>query len=70
LNELQRVFVSEATRQNLILDLKDLKLVDQDVVSFLADCEAGGATLRNCPDYIREWIGAERLSNESTLSEG
>ena len=59
-NELRQVFVSEAATQDLVLDLKDLKLVDQNVVSFLADCEARGATLRNCPTYVREWIRAER----------
>jgi len=32
-NELRQVFVSEAATQDLILDLKDLKLVDQNVVS-------------------------------------
>lgn len=69
-NELRQVFVLEEARQDLILDLKDLKLVDQDAVNFLADCETGGATLRNCPAYIREWIDAERQSNESTLTEG
>jgi hypothetical protein len=41
------------------LDLKDLTLVDQDVVSFLRSCEAGGIQLRNCPAYIREWINQE-----------
>ena len=59
-NDLRQVFVSEAATHDLILDLKDLKLVDQDVVSFLANCEASGATLRNCPAYVREWIRAER----------
>jgi len=59
-NELQRVVMMEAARQDLILDLKDLKLVDQDVVNFLADCETSGASLRNCPAYIRNWIGTEQ----------
>jgi hypothetical protein len=66
-NELRQVFVSEAATHDLILDLKDLKLVDQDVVSFLANCEASGATLRNCPAYVREWIRAERTEQRVGL---
>jgi len=42
------------------LDLKDLTLVDQDVVSFLARCEADSIQLKNCPAYIRGWITGER----------
>jgi hypothetical protein len=44
----------------IVLDLKDLTLVDQDVVSFLARCEADSIKLKNCPAYIREWITGER----------
>jgi len=65
LNELQKVFAPAAEQQNLVLDLKDLRLVDQDAVRFLADWEIGGASLRNCPAYIREWIGAVQTVRES-----
>ena len=58
--ELQKVFASEAGHQRMVLDLKDVKLVDQDAVTFLADREAGGTELRNCPAYIREWIAREK----------
>ncbi|MGA3211794.1 MAG: hypothetical protein ABSD20_10860 [Terriglobales bacterium] len=59
LNELRKVLASEATDQNLVLDLKDLRLVDQDAVTLLAEHEASGAGLRNCPFYIRNWIDTE-----------
>ena len=65
LNELRRVFASEAAGHSLILDLKDLRLVDHAVVSFLAYCEASGASMRSCPAYIREWISAEQEATES-----
>ncbi|MGB6249425.1 MAG: hypothetical protein WBF54_09935, partial [Terriglobales bacterium] len=65
LNELRRVFASETASHNLILDLKDLRLVDDAVVAFLADFEASGVSMRNCPAYIREWIGAEQAATES-----
>jgi hypothetical protein len=43
-----------------VLDLQEVKLVDQDAVRFLAKSEAEGASLRNCSAFIREWILQER----------
>lgn len=60
-NEVKKVFAVESATRNLILDLTDLRLVDQEAVRFLADCEAGGASLQNCPAYIREWITAGKV---------
>jgi len=57
--ELERLFSAEAGL--IVLDLKDLTLVDQDVVSFLRRCEADSLKLRNCPAYIRKWITGERV---------
>jgi hypothetical protein len=45
---------------DIVLDLRDVRLVDRDAVRFLAQHEAGGTTLRNCSAYIREWISQER----------
>ena len=42
------------------IDLKDVGLVDRDVVTLLAFTEARDVELRNCPPYIREWIERER----------
>ncbi len=42
-----------------MLDLKDLVLVDRDVVRFLRTCETDGIVLRNCPPYIRAWIARD-----------
>jgi anti-anti-sigma regulatory factor len=58
--ELQALVSSEATSRNIILDLKDLTIVDRDAVSFLQGREADGVELKNCPIYIREWIRRER----------
>jgi hypothetical protein len=60
LGELEKLISAEADGRRIILDLKDLKLVDQDAVSFLRRCEADNITLKNCPAYIREWITGER----------
>ena len=45
---------------DIVLDLRDVRLVDRDAVRFLALQEAKGITLRNCSAYIREWISQER----------
>ena len=57
--ELQKLLKSEDGFHSLVLDLKEVKLVDRDVVNFLADCEAKRISLANCPPYIREWIERE-----------
>ena len=58
--ELQRLFEGVADSHRMVLDLKEVKLVDRETVKFLARCEADGTTLENCPAYIREWIVRER----------
>ncbi len=60
LAELKTLMTSEADGRRIVLDLKDLTLVDQGAVSFLNRCEADNITLKNCPAYIREWITRER----------
>jgi anti-anti-sigma regulatory factor len=54
--ELETLASAEASGRRIVLDLKDLTLVDQDAVNFLKRCEADGIQLNNCPAYIREWI--------------
>ena len=58
--ELETLISAETSGRRLVLDLKDLTLVDQDVVGFLRRCEADSIQLKNCPAYIREWIRGER----------
>jgi len=58
--ELETLMTSEADGRRIVLDLRDLTLVDQNAVSFLNRCEADNITLKNCPAYIREWITRER----------
>ena len=59
LGELEKLISAETDGRRIILDLKDLKLVDQDAVNFLRCCEADSIQLKNCPPYIREWITGE-----------
>ena len=60
IGEFKALLDTKATERRIVLDLEDLTLVDQEVVSFLIRCEANGIELRNCPEYIREWIHGER----------
>jgi anti-anti-sigma regulatory factor len=60
LADLREVFTAEAGSQNFILDMGEVRLVDQDSIAFLSHFETRGAELRNCPAYIREWIQRER----------
>jgi hypothetical protein len=39
-----------------VLDLKELTLVDVEVVGFLRASEAEGVEILHCPHYIREWM--------------
>jgi anti-anti-sigma regulatory factor len=63
LAELKRLIGSEASGHNLVLDMKDVILVDQSAIQFLARCDADSVTLENCPAYIRDWIAAEKCRN-------
>jgi anti-anti-sigma regulatory factor len=63
LEELQRVCSLETADRLLVLDLKDVTLVDRDAVKYLARCQANGVQLENCPAYIREWIKRESGQN-------
>jgi anti-anti-sigma regulatory factor len=60
IGELETLISAEASGRRIVLDLKDLTLVDQDAVSFLRRCEADSIQLKNCPAYIREWIMGEQ----------
>ena len=60
--ELEKLFSAEAGSRPIVLDLRDLTLVDEDAVSFLRLCEADSVQLRNCPAYIRKWITGDGRS--------
>jgi hypothetical protein len=56
----------EQVRGRIVLDLKEVTLVDREAVRFLAACETKGPVLKNCPAFVREWILRER-SNEASM---
>jgi len=57
--ELETLLRSEGKRR-IVLDLRNLTLVNQDAVNFLDRCEVDSITLKNCPGYVREWITRQR----------
>ena len=59
LGELSTALDAEPRGRAVVLDLKDVVLVDRDAVRFLRARERDGITLRNCPPYIRAWITRE-----------
>jgi len=60
IGELETLINSETSGRRIVLDLKDLTLVNENAISFLGRCEANSITLKNCPSYVREWINAQR----------
>ena len=61
--ELEALIGAEPNGSVIVLDLKDLTLVNQDGVIFLERCETNSITFENCPPYIREWINRQRLGS-------
>jgi hypothetical protein len=57
--ELSAVLAGEPAGRRVVLDLKDVVLVDRETVRFLRARERDGIALHNCPPYIREWIARE-----------
>ena len=60
--ELQRLMAAEE-QKNLVLDLKEVKLIDREALRFLAHCKENGIKVENCPAYIREWILKEETQS-------
>jgi len=58
--ELRRLFELQTDYRSIVLDLKDVRWVDRDVIGFLVRCEADGVKLENCHAYIREWMERDK----------
>jgi hypothetical protein len=54
--------IASETDRGIVLDLKEITLVDRAAVRFLAGVEAAGTEIVNCPEYMRTWIAAENDS--------
>jgi predicted metal-binding protein len=57
--ELTKLFESQTDLRKIVLDLKDVGVIDREVMLFFTLCEADGMRLENCPAYVREWMERE-----------
>jgi hypothetical protein len=64
IEQFRQLLVVEIPGQVLTLNLRFVTLVNQEAVTFLADCEAKGIKLESCPLYIRDWIDQQKRRNE------
>ena len=58
--ELKRLFELQTDYRDIVVDLKDVTLVDREVMRFFLRCEADGVKLENCTPYLREWMDREK----------
>jgi hypothetical protein len=59
IEELTRLLQAQAAQT--VIDLRDVTLVDLEVVRFFVACEARGVQIENRPAYIHQWMIQERL---------
>jgi anti-anti-sigma regulatory factor len=60
LSVLKALIESDETDRRIVLDLRELTLVDHEAVGFLRECDSDGIELKNCPPYVCEWISRQR----------
>jgi hypothetical protein len=60
IEQCQQLLSAEAPGQAVTFDLRDVTLVNQDVVTFLAHCEHTGIRLERCPLHVRNWLDQEK----------
>ena len=63
--ELRQLLALEKAGQQLVWDLRDVTLVSQDAVEFLAGCEADSIKLENCPAVYPRVDRAGKRSNHT-----
>ena len=63
LADLQSLLLSSQSSV-IALDLRNVKLVDRATVRFLSRLRSDGIELRNCPQYIRDWVAQEADEGE------
>jgi hypothetical protein len=58
--ELSRLFEGQTDYRDIVLDLKDVCMIDREAMLFFVSCEAEGVKIENCAPYIREWMKREK----------
>jgi hypothetical protein len=57
--ELRRLFELQTDYRGIVLDLREVGVVDREVMRFFMSCEADGVKLEHCTPYLREWMERE-----------
>jgi hypothetical protein len=60
ITELKKLFELQTDYRDIVLDLKDVGIIDRVVMRFFVRCEEDGVKLENCPLYIREWMERDK----------
>ena len=60
-----RELLSAETRK-VTFDLKEVNIVDREIITFFYRCSAIGVQLKNCPAYIEQWMAREYASRSRT----
>jgi hypothetical protein len=63
IDQVKQLLLAELSGQQLIFNLRHVTLVNQDAVTFLADCEVRGIKVVGCPLYVRNWIDQSTRQN-------
>jgi hypothetical protein len=59
IEQVRQLLVAEAPGRRLMINLRDVTLINRDVVAFLAECEGNGIELACCPLHVRSWVDQE-----------
>jgi hypothetical protein len=59
----QTPFQLDLTGRCIALNIEDLYLMDRDAIWVLELCGVETVQLRNCPQYIRDWLAREGHSS-------
>ena len=65
IEQFEQLLAVETPGRLLIFDLQEVTLVNQEAVTFLADCETNGIALEGCPLHVRNWIDQEKRRNKN-----
>ena len=65
LADLECLIKAETDEKHVVLDLKDVTLVDLDAVNSLDRYEMAKIKIINAPPYVRAWIETERAAHRN-----
>jgi anti-anti-sigma regulatory factor len=60
--ELRKLISAE--KHKVVLNMKQVNLVDRPAVRFLSQCQAEGIELRNVSRYISRWVSREAITKD------